>query len=389
MADTIYGLGNPLAATILSEELTYQSIYGTPISKFIGEDMDSGIRIMDDLTRRPGDTIQYVLRKKLLGAGVLGFDRLKGKEERRQDLSDSFSINAIAHAVNIVGEMSQQRVPWPLRRDAYDQLAGWIKERMAIWCGNQLGGNVNAGLGATDQDGNVIGIVAGDFRYCGMNAPIAPNNFVFPNSTITAESQLTGPGASGVNLFNLAMINRAVTKAKTITFPIRPIMVGEEPYWVCIAYPYQINDLKNQTGEGTWESIQLARIQGGNAVSENPLMTGAVGMYNRTILHDDIHVPYGDTTQNTMGTALGAAANGTTSVARAIFFGAQAGVMAFGRRTSWPDQMKWVEESDDYMRELGVALELVAGLKKSVFTDTTGTAFDFGTQTLSTWAQTP
>ena len=378
-----------MAATILSEELTYQAIYATPISKFIGEDSDSGIRIMDDLTRRPGDSIQYALRKKLLGPGVLGFDRLKGKEERRQDLSDTFSINAIAHAVNIVGEMSQQRVPWPLRRDCYDQLAAWIKERMAIWCGNQIGGNVNCGLGAKDQDGNLMAIAAGDFRYCGMNAPVAPNTFVFPNQAINAENLLINAGVNGANLFNLAMINRAVTKAKTLTFPVKPIMVGEEPYWVTIMYPYQVNDLKAQTGEGTWDSIQLARIQGGNPVSENPLMTGAVGMYNRTILHDDIHVPYGDTAQNTIGTALGAVAAGNTGVARALFFGAQAAVMAFGRKTSWPDQMKWVEESDDYMRELGVALELVAGMHKSVFTDTTGTQFDFGCMVLSSFTNTP
>ena len=261
---------------------------------------------------------------------------------------------------------------------------------------NQLGGNTNAGLGAADADGNVIGISAGDLRYAGMNAPVAPNTFVYPNAAIVAESGLIGPGANGANLFNLQMINRMVTKAKTLKYPIKPIMVGDEPYYILILHPYALNDLKSQTGEGTWESIQLAAMQGGK-ISDNPLFTGAIGMYNRVIIHEDFHVPYGDTTQNTMGTALGGAANGvnaapvngSTSVARNIFFGAQAAVMGFGRKTGWPDQVKWVEESDDYMRELGVACELVAGVKKSTFTDTNSTVFDFGCMVGSTWAQTP
>jgi N4-gp56 family major capsid protein len=396
MADTIYALGNPLAATILSEELLEQAIYASPASKFIGEDDDSAIRLHDDLTRRAGDTIQYVLEKKLFGAGVLGFDRLKGKEERIQSLPDQFSINAIANAVNEVGEMTQQRVPWSLRKRCRAKLGSWIKERIDVWVCNQLGGNVNGGVGAQDADGNLIGISAGDLRYCGMNAPVAPNTFVYPNSAIVAESGLTGPGQNGSNLFNLQMINRMVTKAKTLKFPIKPIMVGDEPYYILILHPYQLNDLKSQTGEGTWESIQLAAMQGGK-INDNPLFTGAIGMYNRVIIHEDFHVPYGDSNQNGLGTCLGlgntgtnpAPVNGDTSVARALFFGAQAAVMGFGRKTGWPDQVKWVEESDDYMRELGVACELVAGVKKSVFTDTTGTAFDFGCMVGSTWAQTP
>lgn len=401
MADTIYALGNPLVSSILSEELLDQAIYASPIAKFISEDDDAAIRIMDDLTRRPGDTIQYWLRKKLVARGTIGFDRLKGKESRIQSLSDQFSINAFAHAVSVVGEMTQQRVPWPLRREAKDLLAGFIKERMGVvWC-NQLGGNTNAGLGASDDGGNPVSTGAQDPAYTGFNNCIAPatTNFVFPNAAITAESQLTGPGANGINLFNLQMLNRFQTKAKTVTFPLKPLLVGTEPYYIAMLHPYSRNDLQSQTGEGTWDSIQLAKLTGGR-IDDNPLFTGAIGMYNRVIMHEEFHVPFGNTlpgatalsnatNQNNMGTALGLIANGTTNVARNLLFGAQAAVIAFGRKTSWPDQIKWVEESDDYMRELGVAMELVYGGKKSTFTDTTGTAFDLGCMVGSCWAQIP
>ena len=405
MADTIYALGSPLVSSILSEELLDQAIYASPISKFISSDDDAAIRIMDDLTRRPGDTIQYWLRKKLIARGTVGFDRLKGKESRIQSLPDQFSINAFSHAVSVVGEMTQQRVPWPLRREAKDLLAGFLKERIGVVFCNQLGGNINAGLGAMDTDGNPVSDGAQDPAYTGFNNCVAPNNFVYPNINITAEAQLTGPGVNGTNLFNLQMLNRFVTKAKTVTFPLKPLLVGSEPYFIAMLHPYSRNDLQTQTGEGTWESIQLARMTGGQ-ISDNPLFTGAIGMYNRVIMHEEFHVPWGNVTpgtqqtaanmvnatgtvQNIQGTALGLPANGTTNVARNLLFGAQAAVIAYGRKTSWPDQIKWVEESDDYMRELGVAMELVFGGKKSDFTDTSGTIFDLGVMVGSCWAQMP
>lgn len=406
MADTIYALGSPLISSILSEELLDQAIYASPISKFISSDDDAAIRIMDDLTRRPGDTIQYWLRKKLIARGTIGFDRLKGKESRIQSLPDQFSINALAHAVSVVGEMTQQRVPWPLRKEARDLLSGWLKERIGVIFCNQLGGNTNAGYGAEDDSGIAVSTGAQDPAYTGFNSCVAPatSNFVFPNSNISAESDLTGPGVNGSNLFNLQMLNRFVTKAKTVTFPLKPLLVGSEPYFIAMLHPYSRNDLQSQTGEGTWESIQLARMTGGQ-ISDNPLFTGSIGMYNRVIMHEEFHVPFGNATpgtaqtssnngnggtvQNVMGTALGAPANGTTNVARNLLFGAQAAVIAFGRKTSWPDQIKWVEESDDYMRELGVAMELVFGGHKSQFTDTSGTVFDLGVMVGSCWAQIP
>ena len=394
MADTILQLGNPLAATLLSEELLEQAIYASVASKFIGRDEDSMIRVMPDLKRRPGDTIQYALEKKLLGAGVLGFDRLKGKEEQIQYLPDQFSINALAHAVNIVGEMTQQRVPWPMRKRARARLASWLKERMDVALLNQLGGNTNAGLGVT-------GVTAGDLRYAGMNAPIAIDGLTsnvdggsghwLAPPLISAESGLTSAGAANANVYSLYLINRAVTRAETLTFPIKPVIFDGEPYYVNFLHPYSINDLKSLTGEGTWDFIQ-SQILAGGKIASNPLFTGAIGMYNRTIIHKDAHVPFGDTTQMgaAQGTALGAVAAGTTSVARNIFCGAQAGVMAFGRKTEWPDQVKWVEVADDYMRELGVACEVVFGVKTSVFTDVGAAAASyFADIVISVWANTP
>ena len=66
------------------------------------------------------------------------------------------------------------------------------------------------------------------------------------------------------------------------------------------------------------------------------------------------------------------------------------GIAKVGRKTEWPDQVKWVEVADDYMRELGVACEVVFGLKTSVFTDVGAAAASyFADIVISVWANTP
>lgn len=392
MADTILPLGAIPATTILSEDLLSQAIHASILSRYIGDGDDAAIRVMPDLTRRAGDTIDYMLRLKLIGPGVLGFDQLEGKEVQMNFLPDSFQINDLAQAVDVKGEMSLQRVPWSMRREAKALLQQWLTERINVCICNQLAGNTNgAGLG-------VLGVAAGDLRYLGMNATQAPSNttyggnhFIFPTG-ITSEAAMTSAGTNGSNQLQLYQISQAVTKAKTLNVPVRPIIVNGEPFYVLTAHPYAINDLKNSTGAGTWQAIQLQTMASGtDYVKDNPLFTGADGMYNRTIIHEDSSVPFGDTTQisgiSQLGTCLGAVAAGTTNIARNIFMGANAGVVAFGRHTEWPSQVKWVEVAKDYNRKLGVSCELIFGMKKSWFTLTGDTApTDFATFVISVWA---
>lgn len=391
MADTVFPLGYIPATTVLSEDLLSQAIHTSILSRFMGDGDDAALRVMPDLTRRAGDTIDYMLRLKIIGPGVLGFDQLEGNEVTMNFVSDGFQINDIAQAVDVKGQMTLQRVPWSMRKEAKALLQQWMTERINVTVANQLAGNSNgAGLGVT-------GVNAGDIRYLGLNATQQPSSStsgirqIFPTG-ITAETGLTSAGTNGANQLQLYLINQAVTKAKTAVIPIRPIVVNGEPFYVLTCHPYSINDLKNLTGEGTWQHLQLQTMNSGtDYVKDNPLFTGAIGMYHRTIIHEDSSVPFGDTTQisgiSQLGTCLGAAANGTTNVAREIFMGANAGVVAFGRHTTWPSQVKWVEVAKDYNRKLGVSCELVFGLKKSWFTYTgDASATDFGTIVISVWS---
>jgi N4-gp56 family major capsid protein len=108
--------------------------------------------------------------------------------------------------------------------------------------------------------------------------------------------------------------------------------------------------------------LEKAAMTGGS-VKDNPIFTGALGMYNGTILHASNRVP-----------------SVVASTRRAIFCGAQACGMAFGRDNG-PDRFSWIEELFDYGNQLGVSGGAIFGMKKMQFNSA-----DFATIVASTWA---
>ena len=76
-----------------------------------------------------------------------------------------------------------------------------------------------------------------------------------------------------------------------------------------------------------------------------------------------------------------------STVRRAVFLGAQAAMLAMGADFNPPARgqpgsaFKWVEETFDYQRQLGVSAQSLIGMKKSVFN-----SLDFGAITISTYA---
>jgi len=66
---------------------------------------------------------------------------------------------------------------------------------------------------------------------------------------------------------------------------------------------------------------------------------------------------------------------------RAVFCGAQAGAVGFGKEFAKGSHYKWIEELFDYERELGVSTQTVWGLKKLIFN-----GLDFGTIVATTYA---
>lgn len=362
MADTIILTGNALTAKLFSRELFVEAKKSTYMERFVGKDSGSAIQVLEDTQKHPGDQITWGLRMQATGLGVKGDADLEGQEEALTLYSDSVLIDQLRHAHKLNGNMSQQRIAYNLRQQMKSSLADWFSGRYDASILNQLSGNS----------------AQTDTRVTGLNSVTAPESThqIFAG-TATSEATLTNSMT-----MSLALLNTPVVKAKTLFPAIRPIKCKNGEYYICMLNPLQANALRQTTAANEWNAVYQSAMMGGK-IEDNPIFTGAIGVSNGVILHEDARVPYGDNTQGNQNyfTDLGAAATGTTSVARAIFMGAQAGVMAFGRAYDWPHRYKWVEVVKDYENQLGVSVGSVFGCVKSIFNSK-----DFAVVVISTWA---
>jgi N4-gp56 family major capsid protein len=108
----------------------------------------------------------------------------------------------------------------------------------------------------------------------------------------------------------------------------------------------------------------------GDGSKDNPIMTGALGMYNGVVLHESTRITAG------VNSATGAT---VATARRAVLMGAQAGFIGFGKGQSF-NNFDWNEELFDYGNKLGVEAGLIHGLKKARFNNA-----DFGTIVLPTF----
>ena len=360
MASTNYGVNSPEAVKLWSRKLARESLKATYVGKFTGKSSNSVLQVVEDTSKGDGDRVRATLRMLLSGAGTLGDGTLEGNEEALATHTDDLLIDQLRHAVRSGGKMSEQRIPFSVREEARVGLQDWFADRIDTWFFNQLGGN-------TAQT---------DTRYTGLQATIAPDaNHHFHQVAGATEavgtthaSDVTVGSASSTNRFQLKSIDYLVKHAKTISPQIRPLKDGGDEYWVLFLSPEQVLDLRTDATANTvtWYDTQKAAMQGGR-VNNNPIFTGALGTYNGVILHESTRVPAG--------------ANTTTAVPktrRAIFAGAQAAMLGFGKGFSM-GKFNWVEELFDYRNQLGVSSGIISGMKKTQYNGS-----DFGSIVLTT-----
>ncbi|MGI9451988.1 MAG: N4-gp56 family major capsid protein [Geminicoccaceae bacterium] len=356
MAVRTFGSNDPLTNKLYAKMLAVESITQTYVRKFMGSGPNSLIQVRNDTQKNAGDRITIGLRVKLTGAGVLGGNTLEGNEEAFVTNDDSIIINKLRHAARVKGQrtIEQQRVPFDLRYEALDDLSQWWGNQQDLWAANQLTGN-------TAQT---------DVRFTGLQATVAPDANHILRPTGAATDQATA--GAGAFEFNLTAIDVAVERAKTLEPLIRPIRIMGQMFYVCFIHPEQVTDLRTTAQDtGTWYDIQARALSGGE-ISRNPIFSGALGVYNQTILHEWERLPNGvDVTGAPVAVA---------NTRRALFCGAQSAWAAFGQGFG-PGRFNWVEKLFDYDEELGVSAGCIGGLKKSRFNGA-----DFGTIAITTRA---
>jgi N4-gp56 family major capsid protein len=381
VAETVIAQNDPTAVVVYSERAFTQAIYSTIAFKLAAaglnaRDQTGFVQFMSETLKGPGDTIKYDLIPNALGPGVLGDAPVAGSELSLAPQQDTLYINQQRNAILLKGRMSQQRIPISLRDSAVVSNANWGKEILDYGLLNQLGGNTNQG----------------NLAYTGNNATVIPdaNHWLLASgATPTTGNEAALSVANG--LFSLSLIPQAVAMAQgSLQFPIKPVVIkGVEIAGVLFLNHLQVRDLKKNFNPGEWGNIFALAMQGGQ-VSGNPLFTGAIGVYENVVMHQSRRIPWGSNAQNqwmvspSLQLVAGPGALGVTSVARAVFVGAQAATMAFGGAPAdvgAPLRASWYEEILDAGNQLRITIGFIWGTKKTQFLSQ-----DYGQLTVSSYA---
>jgi N4-gp56 family major capsid protein len=354
MSTTNYSVNAPEAVKLWRSQLAREALKATWIQKFIGETSEAIIQVFGETGKSAGDRVTVTLRMQLNGDGVAGDGTLEGNEEPLTTYTDNLFVDQLRHAVRSGGKMTEQRIPWSIREESLMGLKDWWAGRLDTAFFNQVCGYTPAT----------------DVKFTGMNGVIAPDaqHITRPNAKATDQALAAGDEMS------LALIDKLVESAKlgstTGVGPvIRPINVDGDLRYVVVLHTRQVTQLRAAVGAGSWLDIQKAAMTGDGS-NNNPIMTGALGMYNGAVLHESTRV--------TNGVDSGTGAPVLTA-RRAVLMGAQACAIGFGQNQSFKS-FDWNEELFDYGNQLGVEAGLIHGLKKLRFNN-----LDFGTIVGSTF----
>jgi len=354
MADLDFGTNDPQTVKIWGKKMMKQALGQTLFfKKFLGTDENALLYWAKDLESSNGDQIKYDLLVELKQAGVTGSNELEGNEENLDFQQDTINIEQLRHATGRT-LMSSQRSVHDLREAGTWALSRWWARKFEEYMFRYLCGDITINHGQ-------VGVVY-------------DSNHVVYGGTATSEATLTTN-----DRITLPMIDYAVENAKTQENRMVPVSIDGSQYYVLVLHPYSVTDLKLNVGGSTstkWIEIQKdANVRG----KDNPIFTGAIGVYNNTIIFESPDIIRSR-----------AAADASGEVRRNLFLAARAGCFAMGNAYDKMDQKKmgndnmisWYEYTRDAGDKRYIKAGSVFGIKKTIFESE-----DYGTITMPCYAK--
>ena len=349
MAMTEFELGNALAVQRWSTSLAVEAAKRSYFSKFIGESKDSLITLKTELNKAAGEKITIGLRMKLSNAGIEGDAVIEGHATGEEALSfynDALFIDQLRKSTKSKGKMTEQRVPYNLRKEGRDALAVWWAEEIdeEIMC--YLAGA--RGVDAT-------------FHTATTWTGRANNALVAPDAT---HQMYAGDATSKADLdandkLALIDIEKFIAIAETVDPMIQPFNINGTKKYVCLMHTFQAYQLRTSTTTNDW--LDITKAATGAQGEGSRLYKNSLGEYADVILHKHRNV----IRFNDYGAPTGSD-SGALPAARALFLGAQAGLMAYGQ-DSGPTRYSWNEEKDDRGNALAITAGTIFGIKRTIF----------------------
>ncbi len=364
-------MGNTISIAALRPEVWQKELYKDVADgiffgnkNMMGKDTNNVIQIKDELVKNPGDRVTFGLTAKLSGDGVTGDADLEGNEEAINSFSEQVLIDQKRFGVRLTGKLDEKKAAYDMRKDAKEKLAIRMMEFEERQIFMKLGGVTSTDL----QDINSV-VYSSDAAWSN-SAPIVP-----------AADEAAGKGArylctDAAGLDSLAVtdvittkfITRVKAKAKLADPKVIPLRINGETHYVMFIHPWQEADLKTNAADVWAQAQREAQAR----AKDNPIFSGALGMWDDVILHSHEYVPV---CQSGADFSPGATAAGAQAF-RALLVGRQAIAFAQAKNANG-----FVEETFDYKNKVGYATGLIGGIQKTAFN-----SLDFGVITLDTGA---
>lgn len=262
-----------------------------------------------DLEREQGYQHSFGQVRNLSGSGISGDADLEGAEEVPDVYDDAIGINQKRNAIRTKGKLSDQ---YPSDK----AVRGWAERLLKRWMADTI-----------DQD-----------LFTALDTSIT--KAVYGGDATSAATIAAG------DYMTLALISKSVAYSKKATPKIMPCSIKGKKYYVIVISPDQEFDLKER--DAAWAQAQREAMKPG---LDNPIFTGAAGVWNNTIIHVHERVP--------ISVAFGSSSslNGAT----AMFMGVACAGIAYAKRKVWN------EKTFDYGNKVGFAIGAIYGVTKAVF----------------------
>lgn len=345
------------------EEIFHQYIFGTVFSNLFGK-RDSGKSIiLDDKKFKgmgKGDTRAYHFTPQYMGSGIRGQNAsYEGNEKSIQEFMTEVRVDEVGQAFRKKGKMTDMRTIISLRSEFKNQIANWFK----IWTEYDIidamtgymydGASYMPGFSRDENDGHII--VSGEALknplVKGAGRCFRPDstgtgfkNIVVPEENTSNEALLKDMTAD--DIMNTNLLDQLLEYAKTAgKYAMKPVRLkNNREYYILMLHPAAARCLRN---EERWEKRILANYQGCNTLENDPIATGAMGVWENIIIKEADYLP--------------TVTKGDVTIARNLLLGADAAVMAYAQT------LNYVEQKFDYGREMGVAADEIRGVKKLDF----------------------
>ena len=281
-------------------------------SKFMGEGPGNAIHVKQ-VEEGVGKYVTFGLVTQLTGNPTLGDSTLEGSEQNLATYANTVSLNQKRLAVRDTGRFENSKVLYNFRSTALDLL----KQQYA----ELIDSDIFSALTQTADDHAYYSAQAGGYSADGTD----------PKSALGSSDKIALDDISAMK--TIAKIGGAYN------YKIRPLRVDGKEYYVLILHPEVAYDLFTLSD---WQTAQReAQVRG----NDNPLFSGALGVWDGVIVHSHESI-------STFDDGGGAAVKG----ARNIFMGAQAACFADN------SGMNWIEKTFDYGNQLGISAGKIYGV---------------------------